>query len=359
MKHISFNQFAEGRFEVKIRSEASVDILLADFLPEHLFELHIFVRSNAEKLFATSLVRDKGYEGALFVLIQPSLSGQCSMLIISVYENEVYYPVRGISVLKMHSGKLFRTGMDDFPINAISWSDAFENFAKKLETASLPMSSIIKTWSYLSCDRSGSGAVESFGSFNRTRSTVFEKILFQIDPIGSGEKAFPANTGVGNLGAESPEISGLGFVPESMDVVITSLENPMQLSATKYGSEAGRSEPALFSRAVAIRCNSIELVAVAGTASVVGSKTTNIGDIAEQSKTTLNLVQELLAQVSRKGIKDLAYAIIFVQDEIDGELILPILRNRLGNVPTLVLRAPLTRSDLLVEIDCLLFGPLQ
>lgn len=357
MKNISSYYFAEGRFEVETRFDKSVTLLLTDFFSKQLFELHIFVRSHTEKLLATSIVRKAGYEGALFVLIQPPLSDQCALLTLSVYEAEVYYPIQGLSILKLNSGELYRTGIDDFLTKSISWSDAFTNFDKKLRTASLTMSSVIKTWSYLSSDNSSLGAVESFGSFNRTRSSIFNRIHFQIDSTENNE-AFPANTGIGNIGVESPEISGLGFVPSSTDVAITSLENPLQLSATKYGSETGRSEPALFSRAISLKCKSIELVAVAGTAAVVGSNTTNIGDISGQLKTTLGLIQELLSTVSSKGLNDLAYAIIYVQNERDGELILPILTDAFDQVQTLVVQAPLTRSDLLIEVDCLLLGPL-
>jgi hypothetical protein len=357
MKNLVSYPFAEGRFEVETRQAKSLPILLDNLSFDHIFELHLFVENAFEKRLATNIVRNAGYKGALSVLIQPPITSKCAMLVLFFYGATLNYPVHGVSVLKLLSGELFRVGMFDYKSDAISWSDAFSKLNEKICSVSFSFSNVIKTWSYLDCDRSGSMASESFKSFNRTRSSVFKETSFRITSR-ENKNGYPANTGIGNLGVAYPEITGLGFLSNAKNVIVNSLENPSQLSAIKYGSKEGRNEPALFSRAVSLRCDSIELVAIAGTAAVVDSNTSNVGDVCGQLRTTIDLIRKLLSTTSDKNIEDLAYAVVYLQNAVDGDLILPILHDELGSVQTILVRAPLTREDLLIEIDCLLFGPL-
>lgn len=92
---------------------------------------------------------------------------------------------------------------------------------------------------------------------------------------------------------------------------------------------------------------------ISGTASIdPAGQIMHRGDVKRQLDRTLTNISALLAR-SGSGPSDVASSIVYLRDRADQHLIMPLLRERLGDAPFVVVQAPVCRPGWLVEIECL------
>ncbi|MFY1636776.1 hypothetical protein ACN27F_26445 [Solwaraspora sp. WMMB335] len=192
-------------------------------------------------------------------------------------------------------------------------------------------------------------------AFNQERTGVFGDTTFAMRAAAEIGRGFPANTGVGEFAAD-PTLTGLAGRTAG-GVRTHSVENRRQVAAFRYGPGTGRPRPAQFSRAVLLAEGGRGLVFVAGTAAVVGSNTV-AADAVEQLDVTLGLVDGLLScdAVASDGLHlsgglgALLGLTVYVAAPADLAAVRAALAGRLP-VPAVCVLSPLTRPDLLVEVD--------
>lgn len=106
-----------------------------------------------------------------------------------------------------------------------------------------------------------------------------------------------------------------------------------------------------FERATAVGYRDRKQVFISGTASIDPlGEIVHPGDVVRQLERTLVNIDSLLATVGA-GLADMLVYIVYLRDPSDHARVLPVLRDRLGNVPMVVLVAPVCRPGWLIEIE--------
>ncbi len=106
-----------------------------------------------------------------------------------------------------------------------------------------------------------------------------------------------------------------------------------------------------FERATSIAYRDRLQIFISGTASIDPSgKIVHPDDVVRQLDRTLNNIDGLLAAAGA-GLADMLVFLVYLRDPTDHALVLPVLRERLGNVPILVLAAAVCRPGWLIEIE--------
>ena len=144
------------------------------------------------------------------------------------------------------------------------------------------------------------------------------------------------------------------------------LENPRQVAAHDYDHRYGPQSPK-FSRAMAIVGNAAAVVLVSGTASIIDSESHHVGDVAAQTRETLDNIAALISAENfrRHGQRGLGAALddvaslrVYVKRREDYAVVQNACRARLGDVPAVYTVADLCRPELLVEIEGIAFSGL-
>lgn len=140
------------------------------------------------------------------------------------------------------------------------------------------------------------------------------------------------------LSLDTYAISGL--LPEQVE----HLSAPEHLGPThRYG--------VTFERATAISYADRKHVFISGTASIDPTgAVVHPGDVVKQLDRALENVAGLLAATGAR-LHDLAMMIVYVRDPADGPLVDGIVRQRLANVPMVIVHAPVCRPGWLVEVE--------
>ena len=106
-----------------------------------------------------------------------------------------------------------------------------------------------------------------------------------------------------------------------------------------------------FERAAAVSYRDRKQVFIAGTASIDPSgEIVHPGDVVRQLDRTLGNISGLLAAAGA-GLADMLMFIVYLRDPSDHARVLPVLRERLGDVPMVVLTAAVCRPGWLIEIE--------
>ena len=229
---------------------------------------------------------------------------------------------------------------------------------RKLTAAGMGLAHLWKTWSYLPVDRAGEAAA-AFIEFNERRARWFAGVEFDIAAAhGHLSFAYPANTGVGDLSGRF-SLSGIAGRVDGPGRAIE-IDNPRQQAPRAYGSNgSGRPAPAQFSRAVAVSSGTDRWLLVAGTASVVGSNTVGGSAVAAQTGQTLTnlglLAERFHGDPEPGPIRQLHAGYDNLTVYVTHSAHYPEVREAVGaqapGVPAVYLLSPLTRTDLLVEIE--------
>ena len=106
-------------------------------------------------------------------------------------------------------------------------------------------------------------------------------------------------------------------------------------------------------------------VFVSGTASIVASETKFIGDVAGQTRQTLDNIGALisegnLATAGMPGLgatlDDLAFVRVYIKRQQDYQKVKAVCEERLSGLPTIYAVADVCRPDLLVEMEGVAFS---
>ena len=106
-----------------------------------------------------------------------------------------------------------------------------------------------------------------------------------------------------------------------------------------------------FERATAVGYRDRKQVFISGTASIdPHGAIVHPGDVVRQLERTLANIESLLAAAGA-GLADMLVFIVYLRDPSDHARVLPVLRERLGAAPRVVLHAPVCRPGWLIEIE--------
>lgn len=106
-----------------------------------------------------------------------------------------------------------------------------------------------------------------------------------------------------------------------------------------------------FERATALAFRDRKQIFISGTASIdPHGDIVHPGDVVRQLDRTLVNIASLLA-AAEATLADMLIFLVYLRDPSDHARILPVLRERLGNAPFIVLQAPVCRPGWLIEIE--------
>jgi chorismate lyase/3-hydroxybenzoate synthase len=195
---------------------------------------------------------------------------------------------------------------------------------------------VLRMWNYLGAINNGDGDAERYKQFCDGRAHGMGSFFAD---------GFPAATAIGHLGA-----------PQRLQVYLlacdqpgTRVENPRQVSAWRYPRQYGRTPPS-FARAMTLPAH--DVLAISGTAAVVGHASAHHDDLDAQLEETLLNLEALLASAHMATVFDtLSPLKVYVRHAADLPRVRDFLQRRLPGVPALLLHGDICRRELLVEID--------
>ncbi|MHB1059342.1 MAG: chorismate transformation enzyme, FkbO/Hyg5 family [Rhodanobacter sp.] len=193
-----------------------------------------------------------------------------------------------------------------------------------------------RIWNYLGAINRGEGDAERYKHFCDGRAA------------GMGDffaEGFPAATAIGHHGDEHR----LQVYLLACDRPGQRVENPRQVSAWRYPRQYGRTPPS-FARAMSLPAQ--DVLAISGTAAVVGHASAHQDDLDAQLAETLTNLEALLASAGMAAGFDTHSPLkAYVRRRTDAPRVREFLHARLPGVPVLMLHGDICRSELLVEID--------
>lgn len=207
-----------------------------------------------------------------------------------------------------------------------------------------PYRNVLRMWNFVTDINEGTGDDERYKLFSLGRARAFAAAHALGQGIG-----YPAATAVGKPGGpRTLEVCWMaGHESGAM------VENPRQLAAYHYPRRYGPAAPS-FSRAMLIDA---PMLLVSGTASIVGHESLHEGDILAQIDETLTNLDALLRKAHAEGrirSRSLGASSLlkaYVRPGVDAARVRQHLSGRLGDVPTMLVRADICRKELLIEIE--------
>jgi chorismate lyase/3-hydroxybenzoate synthase len=193
-----------------------------------------------------------------------------------------------------------------------------------------------RIWNYLGGINKGAGDEERYKQFCDGR--VRGMGAFFAD-------GFPAATAIGHHAGEHL----LQIYLLATDRPGTRVENPRQVSAWNYPRQYGRTPPS-FARATMLPGH--DVLAISGTAAVVGHASAHHEDLnAQLRETLLNLDALLQSAGVPPGFGATSPLKVYVRHASDAPYASDFADKHLPSVPVLLLHGDICRSELLVEID--------
>jgi enamine deaminase RidA (YjgF/YER057c/UK114 family) len=241
---------------------------------------------------------------------------------------------------------------------------AFQRLEQELAALGLCFDQVVRTWLYLGDIVGFEAQTPRYQNLNFARTDFFINRRFSGECLHGDARniCYPAST---CIGANSRDLlmSCMALATDRSDVVRLPLENPRQVSAHDYDLRYGSQSPK-FSRAMAVICDGTAGVFVSGTASIIDSESCHIGDIAAQTRETLDNIAALISadNFRRHGqpglgatLDDMALLRVYIKRQADYAVARDICKSRLRNVPVIYTVADLCRPELLVEIEGIAF----
>jgi enamine deaminase RidA (YjgF/YER057c/UK114 family) len=225
--------------------------------------------------------------------------------------------------------------------------DAFTRMEAVLRREGLGFGHVVRQWAYLEgildihpdCPEGHQG----YQAFNDMRALAYARSTF---PAG-----YPAATGIGQ--ATGGVV--LDFVAlDAPGATVLPLSNPRQTDAHRYSEallvgESNGAAPAKctprFERAKRIVLGGEETTLVSGTAAIVGEESVAKGDVAAQTRTTIDNIAALV------GAHRLSRLRAYVKRKGDIATVRRICAEAFGPVPAVYVQADVCREELLVEIE--------
>jgi chorismate lyase/3-hydroxybenzoate synthase len=194
----------------------------------------------------------------------------------------------------------------------------------------------LRIWNYLGAINQGSGDAERYKHFCDGRAAGMGQFFIE---------GFPAASAIGHHGPTHR----LQVYLLACDQPGERVENPRQVSAWRYPREYGRTPPS-FARAMSLPAQ--DVLAISGTAAVVGHASAHHDDLDAQLEETLLNLEALLTSADMPiGFDTHSPLKAYVRNAVDAPRVRDFLRRRLADVPVLLLHGDICRSELLVEID--------
>lgn len=244
---------------------------------------------------------------------------------------------------------------------------AFGKMRQMIESVGMRFEQVIRTWLYLGDIVGAEGNTQRYKELNRARTDFFRDIRFSPVPTPSSFdpklSIYPASTGIG-ANSRDVVMSCIALATERDDIIGTPLENPLQTSAFDYSVKYGPKSPK-FARAMALSCGPFVTIFISGTASITRSETRFVGDVAGQTRQTLDNIEALISEDNLRAhgmpglgstLGRLALVRVYIKHQEDYAKARAVCEERLGELPTIYAVADVCRPDLLVEIEGIAFS---
>lgn len=193
-----------------------------------------------------------------------------------------------------------------------------------------------RIWNYLGAINRGEGDDERYKHFCTGRIRGMGDIFAQ---------GFPAATAIGHHASDGV----LQVYLLATDRPGTRVENPRQVSAWRYPRQYGRTPPS-FARATRLPAD--DVLAISGTAAVVGHASAHVGDIEAQLEETARNLDALLETGGLPpGFDAKAPLKAYVRHPEHADAVRAFAAARWPEAPLLMVHGDICRAELLVEID--------
>ena len=234
------------------------------------------------------------------------------------------------------------TPLDSRPPLQVAAETAYQAVFELLE--SYGYRAVLRFWNYFPGINQVSHNMERYRQFNVGRQDAF--LSHGRSVIGNVPAACALGSAAGGL-----HIAFLAARAEMMCI-----ENPRQVSAYQYPSQYGPRSPT-FSRACLVNLWGRDMLFISGTASIVGYETLHDGDVAAQTRESLQNIAAVVAEANRQApsagfrLDSLAYKFYVRRAEDLIKVRRELLQFIGAPVSAVFLLADVCRADLLVEIE--------
>ncbi|KJV35310.1 pteridine-dependent deoxygenase [Luteibacter yeojuensis] len=202
--------------------------------------------------------------------------------------------------------------------------------------AAAPECHVQRIWNYLGDINVGAGDDERYKQFCTGRIAGMGEVF---------AKGFPAASAIGHHGAKGL----LQVYLLATDRPGSRVENPRQVSAWQYPRQYGRTPPS-FARGTLLPAD--DVLAISGTAAVVGHASAHTGDLAAQLAETGRNLDALLANGGvPAGFDARAPLKAYVRHAGDAATVKAFADAHWPTAPLLMVHGDICREELLVEID--------
>jgi chorismate lyase/3-hydroxybenzoate synthase len=234
------------------------------------------------------------------------------------------------------------TRLDSRPPLQVATEAAYQSVFELLE--SLGYNAVLRFWNYFSGINQVTHSMERYRQFNVGRQDAFLSHGHSV--IGNVPAACALGSAAGGL--------RVAFLAAHAEMIC--IENPRQVSAYHYPSQYGPRSPT-FSRACLVNLRGRDMLFISGTASIVGHESLHEGDVAAQTRESLQNIAAVLAEANRRApsadfrLDSLAYK-VYVRRAEDLIRVRHEMMQFIGApVSAVYLLADVCRADLLVEIE--------
>jgi len=276
-----------------------------------------------------------------------------------------YYSVDGINYSTITSDEFLEcwvvgahlSGNGDNKYEAADGS--FRKLKLVLNNLDLDFDSIVRQWNYvgeiLDLSYANGRTMQNYQIFNEVRNSYYTKYRKCLN--------FPAATGIGMSSVQvGIDCYAIG---NSSNVQIIPISNPNQEESYQYGQDVlvgdaiVHKQAPQFERAILLKSGASSRLIISGTAAIIGQKTIGIGDVVQQTKTTIDNIETL---VSRTNLMNhcsnneeypdkYSYLRVYVKYRSDITTVKQICTEKYGDVPMTFVQADICRDNLLVEIE--------
>ena len=202
-----------------------------------------------------------------------------------------------------------------------------------LQAGQMEFSHVIRTWFY------NDSILAWYREFNAVRTRFF------MDR-GVFDGLLPASTGIAGRNAKAAALNAglMAIKKKAAAVSVSTVQSPLQLPATKYGSS--------FSRAVELDLPDHRRLYVSGTASIDETgKTAFCGDVSRQVRKTMEVVEAILSSRDMHW-DDVSRSIVYFKRAADAPLFDEYRTTHgLPSFPAITVESDVCRDDLLFEIE--------
>ena len=233
---------------------------------------------------------------------------------------------------------------------------AFEMAKAILNQEGLSISNIIRQWNYIEdiAIVEDESAPQNYQDFNDVRARYYDQVTF--------DWGYPAATGIGQT--TGGVIIGFIAVSEADNISIKPIANPGQIDAHRYSDVVleGNSEEKCtpkFERAKLVSIGPKNYFYVSGTASILGEETVHVGDVEQQTLTTIENIKRLFSKENQDELGlsfdvaeiQFSHLRVYVKYQKDIPAVQKVCEAELNCKSSLYLESDVCREDLLVEIE--------